>query len=680
MIKKSLVALLGFLALLAAWVMVDPQVRQNLEWRGQFVRLKLQGDIPIGWRDLIRTSGPGESNKAYLLVKNPNTSAADVAKGVDLYQARCASCHGSDGTGNTGPDLTKGYFRHGSTDLNLYLTILNGVTGTPMRGYALTSEELWQLVAFIRNLSGSLHGGKVTRDVCLPCRSVQVPYERLVHADREPGNWLTYSGNYQGHNYSPLDQIEVANVGKLNLKWVFQMPTLEKVKTTPLVVDGVMYVVQPPNDVIALDVRTGKTFWSYRRNIPERVPTCCGRTNRGLAILGDRIYMGTLDAHLVALDAKTGTVIWDVEVGDNKDGIVLNSAPLAVKDKIVVGIADSDNGIRGFLDAYDANSGTRAWRRYTIPAPGEPGSETWEGDSWRLGGGATWMTGSFDPELGLIYWGVANPAPSYDGAGRKGDNLYTNSVIAVEPETGEIRWYFQFNPHDVFDYDAAHVPVLVDVKIRGEDRRLLLFAQKNGFFYVLDRENGKLLLAREFVKQTWAEATDPQRKPVSRPNAGPTLQGSLVYPSNGTLWYPPSFDSTTGLFYVSAIEGGATLILDPVSRMKPGVNSVGGRWLPLEESGVVRALVPETGEIKWEYKGCGDTACGGLLSTAGNLVFGGSRKGLFFAVNASTGDEVWRTSLGGLIMASPVAYLSEGRQQISIASGGAIFTFGLDEP
>ena len=386
MIKKGLIVLLGSLLLLAAWVVLDPQMRQPIEWRAQFVRLKLQGHIPhVRWSEVIRSLGPGDSSKAYLLVKNPYPSAADVVKGTELFQARCAGCHGPNGTGETGPDLTKGYFRHGNTDLNLYLTILRGVPGTPMPGFALSNQELWRMVAFIRNLSGGLPGGKVKGDVCPPCRSIQVPYERLVHAEREPGNWLTYSGTYQGHSHSSLDQIQLANVANLKLKWVFQMPTLEAVKTTPLVVDGVMYLTQPPNDVVALDIRTGQSFWSYKRNIPERVPTCCGRTNRGLAILDDRIYMGTLDAHLVALDAKTGTVIWDVEVGDNKSGIVINSAPLAVKDKIVVGIADGDNGIRGFLDAYDAKTGKRAWRLYTIPAPGETGNETWEGDSWRLG-------------------------------------------------------------------------------------------------------------------------------------------------------------------------------------------------------------------------------------------------------------------------------------------------------
>src|SRR6059036_631381 len=298
--------------------------------------------------------------------------------------------------------------------------------------------------------------------VAAPLLSGQVSHQRLLNAEQEPANWMTYSGSYRSWRYSPLDQLKPENVRRLGLKWVYQMKTTHIVETTPLVVDGVMYFSEPPSNAVALDVKTGSRFWEYRRKLPGKINVCCGQVNRGLAISGDRVYIGTVDAHLVSLDAKTGGVLWDVEVADYRTGHSLTGAPLAVKDMIIAGINGGEYGIRGFLDAYDAATGKRKWRFWTIPGLGEPGSETWEGDSWKTGGAPTWVTGSFDPEQNLIIWGTGNPSPDWNGDVRKGDNLYSDCVIALDADTGKLKWHFQFVPHDVHDWDATQVPVLVD--------------------------------------------------------------------------------------------------------------------------------------------------------------------------------------------------------------------------
>ena len=286
----------------------------------------------------------------------------------------------------------------------------------------------------------------------------QVSYQRILNADDEPGNWLTYSRTYNSQRYSHLDQIRRDNVKNLELKWVFQAKSLENFEATPLVVDGIMYLTRPPNVVVALDATTGRVFWTYHHKVPKEVSVCCGLVNRGLAILDDLLFLGTLDARLQAIDAKTGSLVWDVKLADFRDGYAVTMAPLAIKDKVIVGMAGGEYGIRGFLEAYDARTGKRAWRFHTIPGPGEPGNETWEGDSWKTGGGSAWLTGSFDPELNLLYWGIGNPGPDWNGDVRKGDNLYSDSVVALNPDNGRLQWHFQFTPHDVWDYDAVQIP------------------------------------------------------------------------------------------------------------------------------------------------------------------------------------------------------------------------------
>ena len=377
----------------------------------------------------------------------------------------------------------------------------------------------------------------------------QVTYQNLLEADREPGNWLTYSGGYNSQRHSRLEQINRDNVPELEMKWAFQMRTLEDVETTPLVVDGIMYLTEPPSNAHAVDTRTGRTFWSYTRELPNETHTCCGQVNRGLAMLGEKLYLGTVDAFLVALDAKTGSVLWEVEVADRLEGYSITVAPLVVKDKVIVGVSGGEFGIRGFLDAYDAETGKRVWRFYTVPAPGEPGHDSWEGDDWKTGGAPTWITGSFDPALNLIYWGTGNPSPDFNGELRPGDNLYTDCVIALDADTGQLKWYFQFTPHDVWDWDAAQIPVLVDAEFEGRMRKLMLWPNRNAFYYVLDRETGELLLVKQFARQNWAQGMDSRGRPIIKLEALPTEKGIIIWPGiQGAMnWFSPSYSPLTGL-------------------------------------------------------------------------------------------------------------------------------------
>ena len=509
-----------------------------------------------------------------------------------------------------------------------------------------------------------------------------VGYDRLVNADQEPGNWLMYSGQYNGQRYSRLDQIRAQNAARLRLKWAHQLRTLDRAETTPLVVDSVMYVTESPSTVIALDAKTGRQFWRYEHEVPSGVPYCCGRNNRGVAILGDQLFMSTLDAHLVALDAKTGNVIWNVEVIDHQAGYSKTAAPLVVKNMVVTGIAGGDYGIRGFIDAYDAETGSRVWRFYTIPAPGEPGNETWEGDSWKTGGSATWVTGSFDPELNLVYWGTGNPGPDFNGEDREGDNLYSNCVLALDADSGELRWYFQFTPHDVWDWDAAQTPVLVDAAFDGQPRKLMVWANRNAFFYVLDRETGEFLLATPFAKQTWAERIDDDGRPIFRPGIMPSAEGTLVAPpvEDAANWWSTSYSPKTGLLYVMTHDA-EELFFVRDDEYVPGELYEGGSWqrtMPIDNYvAAVRAIVLQTGERKWEHR-VQPRGRTGLLSTAGDLVFGGTVDGYFFALDARTGEDLWHMNIGGRVQAAPITYLADGDQYVTIAAGNNIFTFGLE--
>ena len=528
----------------------------------------------------------------------------------------------------------------------------------------------------------------------------QVTYERLLDAAKEPRNWLTYSGRYSSWRYSPLTQLTPSNVRDLEQKWIFQATAIGTWQSTPLVVDGIMYVTQRPNDVVALDAKTGRAFWIFRHPVPDDQAACCGSNNRGVAILGDTLYLATLDAQLVAIDARSGKPRWTVRVAEYKDtGYSMTLAPLVVKDKVLVGMGGAELGIRGFLAAFDARTGKQIWRRYTIPAAGEPGSETWQGDQWKTGGASIWVTGSYDPELNLTYWGTGNPSPDWNPAQRPGDNLYSDSVLAVDPDTGELKWHFQFTPHDPYDFDSVQVPVLVDREWNGRPAKLMLWANRNGFFYVLDRATGKFLFGKPFVKVNWASGLDAKGRPIPTPQP----PGAPTWPGNqgGTNWYSPSFSPRTGLFYLSAwvdyasyfrhepqefelgrnFAGGGHRVVTPVPDA-PGV-AIGRRtpinnWTDAVGHGEVLALDPRTGEQRWSFKQY-DVTDSGILTTATDLLFTGGREGYFHALDARTGALLWKAALGGQIVNAPISYSIDGRQYIATISGNNLVVFALRE-
>jgi alcohol dehydrogenase (cytochrome c) len=507
----------------------------------------------------------------------------------------------------------------------------------------------------------------------------QVPYQRIVDAGREPGNWLTYSGNYQGHRYSPLTQIAPANVAGLRVKWAYQYND-RRTEVSPIVVDGVMYV-SGPNHAAALDVRTGRELWTWKRPIPADYQNIgFGRVNRGVAVLDGQVFVATLDCYLVALDARSGQERWSTKVDDYRLGYSMTLAPLAIRGKVIVGTSGGEAGIRGWIDAYDARTGERAWRFLTVPGPGQPGHDTWSGDSWKTGGGSSWVTGSYDPELNVVYWGIGNPAPDWNGDARLGDNLFTCSVVALDADSGKLKWHFQFTPHDVHDWDATHVPVLIDGEVRGAKRKLLAMANRNAFYYVLDRVSGEFLAGRAYAKQTWAKGLDDRGRPIVIPGTEPTEAGSLVWPNlNGaTVWFSPSYSPQTGLYYVATREI-ASIYFKRQAEYKPGTFFAGGGEAPApgdESSGFIRALEATTGQLRWEFK-LHSAPWSGVLATAGGLVFSGSDEGNFYALDARSGKPLWDFQTGAPVQSNPVSFNIDGRQHVAVAAGRVLYVFGL---
>ncbi len=524
----------------------------------------------------------------------------------------------------------------------------------------------------------------------------QVSNDRLLKSNQEPQNWLTYSGHYNAQRYSALSQITPENVKNLEQQWIFQARSLEKFEATPLVVDGIMYTVQAPNDVVALDAATGRIFWTYSWTPESAARPCCGRVNRGVAVLGDTLFMATIDARLIAIDAKNGRPLWNIQIAPPEKGYAMTLAPLVMKDKVIVGTAGGEYGIRGFIAAYDVKTGKEAWKFYTIPGPGEPGHETWPADSnaWEHGGASVWVTGSYDPDLNLTYWGIGNPGPDWNGDPRPGDNLYSCSVVALDVDTGKLKWYYQFSPHDEFDYDSTQVPVLADIQWQGSPRKVMLWANRNGFFYVLDRATGQFLLGKPFVEVNWASGFDAKGRPQRVPGMTPNNQGTLILPGNqgGTNWYNPSFSPRTGLFYIPTWANYSSLYVKqeqefvegrtyggggPRNTVPQGIRTTANNFAKEDEGyGAIRALDPHTGEMKWQFK-MTDVTDAGILTTASNLLFSGGREGYFYALDARDGKLLWRANVGGRVISGPMTFSLNGRQYVAIAAGNSLFTFAL---
>ena len=551
-------------------------------------------------------------------------------------------------------------------------------------------------IVFVLAASVSLHG--------------QVTGDRLLNTAREARNWLIYSGGYFSNRYSALTQITPVNARNLELKWMYQAAVAGAWQTTPLVVDGVMYLTQRPNDVVALDAKTGRVFWMYRHQLDPTQIVCCGANNRGLAILGDTLFMGTLDARLVAIDAKSGRPLWTTQVADNKAGYSVTLAPLVVKDKVIIGVGGGEYGIRGFIAAYDAKSGKEAWRFYTIPGPGETGFETWQpcapsatafcdSEAWKHGGGSVWVTGSYDPALNLTYWGVGNAGPDWNADQRPGDNLYTDSVVALDADSGRLRWHYQFTPHDRYDYDSVQVPVLADITFHGQPLKAMVWANRNGNFYLLDRETGKFLVGKPFVKVNWMDTFDERGRPhqTVQPPGQPTWPGN----QGGTNWYSPSYSPHTGLFYIPAWEGYATIFGGTPVEYQEGRNFGGGvnrsyvpvpgapavpslrrgpinNWTDAVASGAVLAIDASTGEQKWKFP-MTDVTDSGILTTASDVLFTGGREGYFQALDARSGSLLWKASLGAQIVSGPITYEVDGKQYVAAISGLSLCVFGLRE-
>ena len=495
-------------------------------------------------------------------------------------------------------------------------------------------------------------------------------------------NWLSYNGDYTGRRYSALREINTSNVAQLRAEWVFHAPNSDRLEVTPVVSGGIMFLTSA-NDAYALDAQTGQTLWHYSRPITEGlIDDASQHHNRGVGIWHSRIYMETDNAHLLCLDARSGHLLWDVPYTDGDPNYGATSAPLVVKDKVLVGTSGGDDGVRGFVAAYDAETGKEAWRFWTIPAPGEFGSSSWPGDAWKHGGATTWMPGTYDPELNTVYWGTSNPAPDFDGDPRPGDDLYTDCLLALDADTGRLKWYFQFTPHDLFDYDATETPMLVDTMFRGQKRKLVVEANRNGFIYVLDRADGKFLLATRFAeKLSWASGIDQNGRPI-RTDAQPSETGTRICPGmvGATNWYSPSFSPDTSMLYFIALESCDIYAKKPqeFQRGKTYYSTGVRRSQGDHNQKILLAYALESDKPEWRYVQAGEGhSSAGTMTTAAGLVFFGDDTRSFEAVDARTGKPLWHFNTGQNIAASPMSYAVGTKQYVAIAAGGDVFSFAL---
>jgi alcohol dehydrogenase (cytochrome c) len=641
-----------------------------------------------------------------LLVFATLALAQSPEAGRKQFEARCVSCHGGDAEGGEhGPAIVSKLPTR--SDDQLALVIREGLPTQGMPAFKVTDSELKDMIVFLRTLRPrrgqgpvparvQTTGGGVLEGLALNQTSddmqLQTP-DRKIHLLRKVGakyrevtsqsDWPSYNGDTRGDRYSKLDQINRKNVNWLAPKWVFSLPNTAPLQGTPIVLEGVMYVTSA-NECYALDAGSGRQIWHYQRPRTKNLTgNAAGGINRGVALAGDRLFMVTDNAHIISLNRLTGDLLWETEMADWRVNYNATSAPLAVGNLVVSGTAGGDEGVRGFIAAFDQATGKEVWRFWNVPKRGEPGSETWQGSEIDHPGTASWFTGSYDPELNTVYWQTGNPGNDLIGDNRLGDNLYSCSILALDAKSGKLKWYYQFTPHDVWDWDATEPAALVDTLWEGRPRKLLLQANRNGFFYVLDRTDGKLLSAKPFVKQiSWAREIGADGRPVLVPNQEPTLEGRKACPAleGASNWFSTAFNPANGYYYVQTLEK------CDIYRKIPQVWQAGKGYMggSARQAGdaqkILRAIDVRTGKIAWELPQTGPAnSWGGALATAGGIVIFGEDSGALAAADSVTGAPLWRFQANQLWKASPMTYVFDHKQYVAVASGSNILSFGLVE-
>ncbi len=633
--------------------------------------------------------------------------AQDADPGRSLFENRCARCHGADGNGGElGPAITRRLASR--NDQQLADLIHQGIPSRGMPPSQFSGDDLALLTRFLRSIqrrafTRPVEHAKVetTGGLTLEGEVLNRGFDDLqlrtadhrIHLLRRAGErfrevtsqtgWPGYNGDPGGNRYTTLSQITPANVAQLAPRWIFALPNAGRLEVTPVVADGIMYVTNT-NECFALDAGDGAELWHYRRPTTPGFPQQAASVNRGAAVAGNRVFMETDDARVIALDRSTGELLWDTQMADWHANYFATSAPLVAGSLVVAGVGGGEHGARGFVAAFDQATGKEAWRFWTIPKPGEPGSETWKGGGIEHGGAPTWFTGTYDAELDTVYWPSGNPSAEYNGDDRAGDNLYSDCILALDAKTGRLKWYYQTTPHDLWDWDAAETPIVLDALWHGEPRKLLLQANRNGFFYVFDRAAGKLLLAKPFVRElTWAKGIGADGRPIRNPNQEPTAAGTRVCPSQdgATNWFSPSYNPATGLLYAQTFEKCSVYSKRANGEWRPGREYLGGtqRTAPDgQHERILRAIDIQTGAVKWELPQPGPAVSwGGTLTTATGLVIFGEESGSLMAADAATGKPLWSFPTNQLWKASPMTYEFDGRQYIAAAAGPSIIAFGL---
>jgi alcohol dehydrogenase (cytochrome c) len=643
------------------------------------------------------------------LLSSSITVAQTPDSGRQVFVSQCATCHGSDGNGGElGPAIATRV--PSLDDDNLRSLFRQGLPAAGMPPFpGVSATEVGDLIRYLRTLrprSGSaprrkqitLIGGAAIDGLVLNESSLDLQLlgdDRKLHLLRKSGSayravtsqtdWPSYNGHTSGSRYSPIAQITTTNVSRVVPKWIFSLPNTSRLQVTPVVVDGVMYVTSA-NECYALDAGAGREIWHYQRpRTKGLVGNAAGGVNRGVGIAGDRVFMVTDHAHLVALNRFTGALLWETEMADWRQNYNATGAPLPVGRLVVTGTSGGDEGVRGFVAAFDQENGREVWRFWTVPRRGEPKADTWQGKGIEHPGATTWLTGTYDPELDTIYWPTGNPSPDLIGDDRPGDNLYSDSVVALDAKTGTLKWYFQFTPHDVWDYDAQETPALIDATWQGRPRKLLVQANRNGFFYVLDRTDGKFLLGKQYAKNvTWARGLTPEGRPIVVPNMEPSLDGKRVCPSleGSSNWYSTSFNPTTGLYYVQTNDKCGIFTQTPME-WEAGKGFMGGSFKQAPDEPaqrVLRAFDIQTGRVVWELPQTGAVdSWGGTLGTAGGIVFFGEDSGALMAADAANGKPLWSFQTSQLWKASPMTYMFDNTQYVAVATGSNIIAFGLPE-